>query len=74
MEGVGRGDPRAVRDVDRIGLEGRRAVVAGVVDGGVEERVREPWPRDLRPTTKHTIDHTALSSSGARALENASRS
>ena len=38
---VGRRDPLARRDVDRVGLEPVGAVVAGVVDRGIEERVRD---------------------------------
>ena len=44
MEGVRRRDAFARRDLDRVGLEGRRAVGPGVLDRRVEEGCRDALP------------------------------
>ena len=66
---VGRGRPRRRRPrrPDRP-----PAVVApwsrAKVTAASSNPLATPWPRDRRPTTKHTIDHTGVSSSGGEDL------
>ena len=73
-EHIGRRDPLTLGHLDGIGLEQRGAVVAGVVDAGNQERVRDP--ATAGPSTDDEADDRpgGLVVDGREDVECASRS